>query len=75
MRREPYTEAGIKRVKCLRCGEQASQQWQICADGNQYRPICNPCDVKLNKLVLKFMRFKDWRVKLAAYKENITKQS
>lgn len=56
-RREPYTEIGIRRLPCARCGEMASQQWQICADGNLYRPICTACDIALNRLVLEFMGF------------------
>lgn len=55
MRRKPYTEIGIRRMKCFRCGSRASQQWNCCADG-QYRPICTNCDVALNSLVLTFMR-------------------
>jgi hypothetical protein len=27
-------------------------QWQICADGNNYRPLCDTCDVLLNIMVL-----------------------
>lgn len=54
-RRKPYTEGGIKRLTCIRCGLQASSQWQICADLNNYRPVCRGCDVLLNQLVLKFM--------------------
>ena len=54
-RRQPYTEAGIKRLKCIRCGNPARFQWQICADGNNHRPLCAPCDVSLNRLVLWWM--------------------
>lgn len=55
-RRQPYTGIGIRRLKCIRCGAQAEYQWQICADGNNWRPICGPCDVLLNRTVLIFMR-------------------
>lgn len=55
-RKIPYTERGIKRKKCIRCENQAIHQWQICADGNNYRPICIQCDIELNKLVLDFMK-------------------
>lgn len=55
-RRKPYTAAGIQRLRCIRCDEQqAVHQWQICADGNNYRPVCADCDVMLNHLVLRFM--------------------
>jgi hypothetical protein len=68
MRKQPYTEAGIKRVKCFRCGSKAHFQWNICSDGNVFRPICIKCDVELNRLVLRFMRFPDWKQKADDYK-------
>lgn len=71
LRREPYTEVGIKRARCFRCGEKAVHQWNICADENVYRPICADCDVKLNAVVLRFMGFKDWKEKMKRYKERI----
>ena len=52
---KPYTDIGIKRVPCLRCGAPSSRQWQICALGNRYYGVCNPCDIKLNRVVLDFM--------------------
>jgi hypothetical protein len=55
-RKQPYTAAGIKRVPCIRCDEPATYQWQICADGNNYRPLCVTCDLALNAWVLTFMR-------------------
>lgn len=51
-RREPYTAAGIARMRCVRCDDKAVHQWQVCADGNNYRPLCLACDIALNKLVL-----------------------
>lgn len=54
-RREPYTRIGVRRLKCIRCGERAEHQWQICSDGNNYRAICLQCDVALNRLVLEWM--------------------
>ena len=56
-------------MPCARCENAASYQWQICADGNLYRTICNACDDELNELVLKFFGFKDWRDKIQAYKD------
>ena len=70
-RKKPYTEAGIRRMPCFRCGASATQQWSICADDNLYRPICNECDILLNKLVLWFMRDPDWETKLAKYQETL----
>ena len=54
-RRTPYTEIGIRRLKCIRCGGQAKFQWQICSDGNNHRPLCGQCDVLLNRMVLQWM--------------------
>lgn len=56
IRKQPYTELGIKRLKCIRCGDPATRQWQICSDGNNYRPLCDKCDIHLNLHVLVFMR-------------------
>ena len=50
-RRTPYTEIGVRRLKCVRCGAKAEHQWNICSD-HSYRPICIDCDVALNRLVL-----------------------
>jgi len=58
-RRQPYTDQGISRLSCIRCGAPAAFQWQICADGNNYRPICLDCDIALNRLVLDWMRHPD----------------
>lgn len=58
-RKSQYTKAGIQRCKCIRCGAPASFQWQICADNNNYRPLCRSCDVELNRAVLEFMRHPD----------------
>lgn len=55
-RTEPYTVAGMARLKCIRCGGQAVHQWQICSDGNRWRPLCLACDIELNALVLDWMR-------------------
>lgn len=56
-RPEPYTEIGVRRLKCIRCEiRMARFQWQICSDGNNHRPICGECDVALNRMVLEFMR-------------------
>ncbi len=70
MRNKPYTKIGIKRLKCVRCGNKASQQWQICSDDNTFRPICDECDIKLNELVLDFMNFKDKSEKIEKYIKN-----
>lgn len=68
MRTRPYTQIGIRRIKCFRCGDRAEHQWQICADGNQYRPICLRCDVTLNAMVLRWMRDPKAKEKIARYR-------
>lgn len=68
-RKKPYTQIGISRVACKRCGEPSLHQWQVCSDGNQYRGLCLRCDVELNKLVLKFFKFENWREMLLHYTE------
>lgn len=55
-RRKPYTASGVRRLPCIRCGAPAVFQWQICSDGNNYRPLCAACDVALNRMVLRWMR-------------------
>lgn len=55
-RKTPYTKRGIKQVACAKCGEQAVSQWNICADHNYHRPLCDRCDVFLNALVLAWFR-------------------
>jgi hypothetical protein len=56
VRRKPYTVIGIRRIPCCRCGKPSHASWQICADGNQYRGVCEKCDIALNELVLRFMK-------------------
>lgn len=58
-RRTPYTETGICRLVCVRCGASAVHQWNICAEGNNFRPLCIACDVALNRLVLEWSRHPD----------------
>jgi len=58
-------------MKCFRCGNKAKYQWQICADENIYRPICEECDIELNEIVLKWAGFPDWKDKIKQYKEKV----
>lgn len=68
-RKKPYTQIGIQRLKCYRttCKNKATHQWQICADGNVYRPICIKCDIEINRMVLKFMEEKNREYKMKMY--------
>jgi hypothetical protein len=68
-RMKPYTAIGIRRLKCIRCGKRAVHQWQICSDGNQYRPICLECDIEMNEMVLKWIGFPDWAEKMDKYRK------
>ena len=72
-RKKPYTEIGVRRLPCSRCGQPASRQWNVCADGNLYRPLCVACDFKLNKMVLKWMNDPDFKAKAKKYKYKLLK--
>lgn len=71
MRTKPYTSLGIRRLKCIRCGKRAETQWQICSDGNQYRPLCIDCDIALNEVVLRFMGFPNADELMEAYRQKM----
>lgn len=66
-RAEPYTDEEMQRLNCVRCRAQGVFQWQCCADGNIWRPICPPCDVELNAIVLLWMGDPDAEAKVTAY--------
>lgn len=68
-RRTPYSAIGISRLKCFRhgCKNRAVFQWNICSDGNVFRPICISCDIALNRTVLEFMGFPDAKQKGDVY--------
>ena len=53
-RRTPYTETGIKRVKCAveGCKNEALYHFQICADNRAYRAVCPEHDVAINEAVM-----------------------
>lgn len=68
-RSKPYTTAGIKRLPCARCGSKASSQWQVCADGRLFRPLCASCDIDLNRMVLLWMNDPEAEAKAVAYAE------
>ncbi len=56
-RKKPYTEIGLRRLKCCRCEEKADSQWNCCANGNRWLPLCAQCDVLLNRLVMEYFNF------------------
>jgi len=53
--------------KCFRCGSKGEFTWNICADNNKDKWVCLRCDIELNKLVLRFMGFKNWKDKIKKY--------
>jgi hypothetical protein len=54
----------------VRCGEPARFQWNCCADGNLWRPLCLSCDVELNAMVLRWMGDPDADAKAIAYAQS-----
>ncbi len=66
-RKTPYTEIGVRRLPCVRCGKKSHCQWNICADNRLFRPICRDCDIALNELVLKWAKDPEWKQKMEAY--------
>ncbi len=56
-RTKPYTERGIRRIPCPRCGKPSVHQWQICATGRIFMPMCAKCDVELNEYILTFFNY------------------
>jgi len=73
-RTRPYTDIGIRRIPCSRCGAPSTQQWQVCSNGNRYIGICDACDLALNKLVLEFMRVPNREVLLKVYEMEMATQ-
>lgn len=69
MRTTSYTEEGIKRVDCFRCGIQATRQWEIYCDGNQFVAVCDECDMVMNDMLAVCMEYMIRR-KNPSYNEN-----
>lgn len=71
-RRKPYTAEGIKRVPCFRHPKRkALHQWNCCANGNRWIPICLECDVALNAAALRWFGVKNRAALMAAYKNKV----
>lgn len=66
-RRTPYSARGIETVSCIRCHAPAVHQWQVCADGRVYRPLCLACDIALNRLVLEWAGDPEAKAKCDTY--------
>lgn len=68
-RKRPYTDLGMSRLPCSRCGARPGWgQWSGCADDNAYRVLCRPCDEELNEMVLAWWGDPDREAKMAAYR-------
>jgi NAD-dependent SIR2 family protein deacetylase len=65
---------GIKRKRCIRCGERAHAQWDVCALGNRKLPVCKACDVGLNRSALEYMRIPGVSEIMAAYEQKMLAQ-
>lgn len=72
MRRKPYTEKGISRVPCFKCGQPSLTQWQICTLQNEYKGLCMKCDLDLNNLVLEFFQVAHREQIMLNYTRNLT---
>lgn len=70
-RRKPYTEIGIRRVPCERCGKPSVHQWQVCANDNLYLGCCLACDIELNRMALDFFRVFGRGALMKRYKEKM----
>jgi hypothetical protein len=70
-RRKPYKGIGITRKPCCRCGESARYQWNCCANGNWWVPLCAKCDVAINRVLLRFMRHPHTKPLMAAYEQRV----
>ena len=53
-RTKPYTDRGLSRVPCVRCGKPSEFNWFFCAE-DQWRGMCRPCDEGLNELGLTYV--------------------
>lgn len=70
-RKKPYTRLGIVRMKCQRCGDKAVFQWNCCANGNRWLPVCEACDIALNKMAMEFFRLPNRKQLLRRYEKMV----
>lgn len=54
-RKKPYTERGIYRVPCAKCGKPSRYNWAICANDGRHIAVCKACDVALNRIGLEWL--------------------
>jgi len=70
VRKKPYTERGMSRIPCRRCGSPSTEQWQICALDNVWMGVCRKCGNELNEITLKFFKVKGWKKIIQQYKRS-----
>lgn len=70
-RRTPYADAGIHQVPCARCGRPSRYQWTICSNNNNYMGVCEDCDIAVNKLLLRWFRFPNWKDLYDRYRKKV----
>lgn len=70
-RRTPYTDRGIRRVPCARCGKPSHHQWNACALGGRYFGVCRDCDIGLNRVALEFMGIPEADKLIADYERSL----
>lgn len=69
-RTRPYTEAGLPRVPCARCGRPSRHQWSLrpCAIGKTaWHGLCREHDLQLNLDMLSFFKVPDAEALMAEY--------
>lgn len=70
-RRQPYSEKGISRVPCAKCGKPSRYQWTICADWSQYRGLCAEHDIEANELLMRWVWGDTREDDLRRYREKV----
>lgn len=72
-RTKPYTAAGLARMKCaaIGCNNRAIYQFEICADGNNWRPVCAEHDAKINEAVMRVIYGKTREAEIKRYRTEV----
>ena len=74
MRRKPYTQIGIRRLKCCvsGCENRGEFQWQCCATGNLWMPLCVEHDIGMNQMALEYIGHPRTEALVEEYRAKIT---
>ena len=55
--------------RCFRCGSRpAPHRWGGCPMGGALLALCDKCDIKINRLFLRFMRVENWKEVMRRYR-------